>query len=202
MGQRLSLTKILQVRNLARQGYRTREIARNLGICPSLVYRIRQGRYRVCQPSDDDAPRRRSVWCPRCRCHIYPPCVACRARAAAPPSAHPGAGRAQPAANDPELKARLEANVAELGLNLRIINVLHWAGIETVGDLLERRPDDLRALPSFGERALATVYAALAQVGFHRERSAAPSTGGQNGHAEGRPVRRRRPDAPGRPRSR
>ncbi|MBI1903501.1 MAG: hypothetical protein HYS13_20550 [Planctomycetia bacterium] len=195
MGQRLTLTKILQVRNLAQQGYRTREIARNLGVCVSLVYRIRQGRYRVCEPSEDDRPRQRAVRCPRCRCRVFPPCVACGARAAAArlaarpkaprpdlanfdpahhdpahhDPAHHDPAHHDPAHDDPEMRDRLATNVAELALSLRVINVLQRAGIETVADLLQCRPEQLCSLPSFGHRVLATVFAALAQIGFQRE---------------------------------
>lgn len=63
----------------------------------------------------------------------------------------------------------LAMHVAELGLSLRTENLLEQHGIETVEQLLAKKPYQLTALPGFGEKALAEVYDALGRIGFHRK---------------------------------
>ena len=46
MGQPLSPTRLMQIRDLVRQGCRTKEIGKQLGVSESIVSRVRQGRYR------------------------------------------------------------------------------------------------------------------------------------------------------------
>lgn len=68
-----------------------------------------------------------------------------------------------------DLEQRLAMPVAELGLPIRIQNFLENAGMDTVGELLERKPADLLGIPMFGAKALEAVYTALEGVGFYRK---------------------------------
>ncbi len=64
----------------------------------------------------------------------------------------------------------LAAKVAELSFPLsqkrRILNILHFADIETVGDLVKRRPSDLLKLPNLGLKMLKTIQVELAARGL------------------------------------
>lgn len=119
--------------------------------------------------SVDDGPAMVVVWCPRCRCHVYPPCQVCRLRAyqrrlrAVPP-----ARKAPRGVGDSELAAKLALEVSEIGLPLRIVNYLQQQQIFTVNDLLHCTPEELLRIPNFAHKTLAIVYRCLARLGFHR----------------------------------
>jgi DNA-directed RNA polymerase subunit alpha len=63
---------------------------------------------------------------------------------------------------------RIELHLAEIGLSDRTLNTLEEAGLHLVGELLNRRPDQLLAIPKFGPATLDEVYRALARLGFYR----------------------------------
>ncbi len=169
----LSPAIILQIKDMAAQGVMTREIARHLRLSISAVHRARQGFYdhrlRRPPPRVDDGLAMVVVWCPRCRCHVYPPCQVCRLRAyqrrlrAVPP-----ARKAPRGVGDSELAAKLALEVSEIGLPLRIVNYLQQQQIFTVNDLLHCTPEELLRIPNFAHKTLAIVYRCLARLGFHR----------------------------------
>ncbi|MBI3463992.1 MAG: hypothetical protein HY000_13180 [Planctomycetes bacterium] len=64
---------------------------------------------------------------------------------------------------------RAELHLAEIGLSDRMLNTLEEAGLQLVGELLHRRPEQLLALPQFGPAMLEELYVALARIGFHRK---------------------------------
>jgi len=64
---------------------------------------------------------------------------------------------------------RLESSLAELNLAVRTINGLEEAGILIVGDLLKCTPEQVLDLPNLAEKTLATIYAALEEIGFVRD---------------------------------
>jgi len=66
------------------------------------------------------------------------------------------------------LDDRLAMSTAEIGLSVRTTNCLEERGIFSVGDLLNRTPDDLLEISNFGEKTLQEVYAALENIGFAR----------------------------------
>jgi DNA-directed RNA polymerase subunit alpha len=63
---------------------------------------------------------------------------------------------------------RLELNLSEIDLVVRIVNCLEEQSIFTVKDLLDRTPERLLEIPNFGLKTLETVYAALEKIGFYR----------------------------------
>lgn len=66
----------------------------------------------------------------------------------------------------------LEESLHELRLPIRTINALEQhANVLTIGDLLQKRAEDLLALPNFGKKTLETIYEALAEFGFYRKGS-------------------------------
>jgi hypothetical protein len=173
----LSPARIKQVLDQVRQGIHTREIARITGISMSTIYKVRQRRYAARRPDPDDEPRV-AVWCGVCRCHVYPPCQRCRLRAYRPKARLLAGSRPAgeiPLPDNPELRARLEMCLAEVGLPLRTINYLEQQGIMTVGDLLHCRPENLLRLPNFKHKTLARVYAVLERLGFRRGGTSLPA---------------------------
>jgi DNA-directed RNA polymerase alpha subunit len=64
---------------------------------------------------------------------------------------------------------RAELHLAEIGISDRMLNTLEEAGLQLVGELLYRRPEQLLALPQFGPAMLEELYLALARLGFHRK---------------------------------
>ncbi len=55
-----------------------------------------------------------------------------------------------------------------LGLPERTVNHLENIGVLTLRDLLAKTREELLAIPNFGEKTLAEVYARLEDVGFVR----------------------------------
>jgi DNA-directed RNA polymerase subunit alpha len=56
--------------------------------------------------------------------------------------------------------------IEELEVGVRAYNCLKRAGIQTVGDLIQRSESELNAIPNFGKRSTEEVKAALAQLGL------------------------------------
>ncbi len=174
MARRVTRELVKQVQNLVQRGYCTREIGRRTGLSMSAVYKIRQNRHRLtrqeCPQEEDEA----AVWCPRCRCRVYPPCRRCWLRQQLQTEALRRQGddwrdRLPPLESfPPRLRRRLEVPVAELALPVRVVNYLEQAGILLVYDLLAHRPQELLAIPNFAQKTLEQVYRALEPLGFYR----------------------------------
>ncbi len=75
----------------------------------------------------------------------------------APEAAAAAAGT--PAAGDDRL-------IEELEIGVRAYNCLKRAGIQTIGDLLQKSQSELKAIPNFGERSIDEVVEALAALGL------------------------------------
>jgi hypothetical protein len=172
----VSAAAILQIKEMAAQGAQTRDIARHLGLSVSTVHKVRQGYYdhrlRPTEPRpDEDVPPMVAVWCRRCRCHVYPPCQACRLRAYQRRRrvTKPRPEAPQPASSVTELQAKLDLSVAQIGLPLRIVNYLQQRQVCTVNELLHCTPQDLLRIPNFAMKTLEQVYRCLARLGFQRK---------------------------------
>ncbi|MGE3409926.1 MAG: hypothetical protein AB7I37_24125 [Pirellulales bacterium] len=68
----------------------------------------------------------------------------------------------------PDLRAKLETPVAELGLRPALRDLLDRLGLLFVADLLAVSADDLLTIPGINARNLKGIYRALAQIGLHR----------------------------------
>ncbi len=174
MSRRVTLELVKQVQNLVQRGYCTREIGRRTGLSMSAVYKIRQRRHPLARDDQPEAPQEKAVWCPRCRCRVYPPCQRCRLRQNQQAQlllrqTAAWRRRLPPVETfPPALRSRLEVPVAELGLPVRVVNYLEHAGILLVYDLLAHRPQELLAIPNFAQKTLEQVYRALEPLGFVR----------------------------------
>jgi DNA-directed RNA polymerase subunit alpha len=74
------------------------------------------------------------------------------------------AGVAEPgAAPVPEGDDRL---IEELEIGVRAYNCLKRAGIQTIGDLVQKSESELKAIPNFGERSIEEVKEAVAALGL------------------------------------
>ncbi len=185
MSRRVTVELVKQVQNLVQRGYCTREIGRRTGLSMSAVYKIRQNRHRLTRADlASVGTEEEAVWCPQCRCRVYPPCQRCRLRQfqqaqALLPAPESWRRRLPPMESfPPPLRSRLEVPVAELGLPVRVVNYLEHAGILLVYDLLAHRPQELLSIPNFAQKTLEQVYRALEPLGFvrrgHRRREAFP----------------------------
>jgi DNA-directed RNA polymerase subunit alpha len=56
--------------------------------------------------------------------------------------------------------------VEELEIGVRAYNCLKRAGIQTIGDLVQKSESELRAIPNFGERSIEEVKESLAALGL------------------------------------
>lgn len=56
--------------------------------------------------------------------------------------------------------------LAESGLSVKTVNFLEAEGIETVGDLLMQRREDLKKLPRIGRATLEEIFLCLQRLGF------------------------------------
>ena len=56
--------------------------------------------------------------------------------------------------------------IEELEIGVRAYNCLKRAGIQTVGDLIQRSESELNAIPNFGKRSTEEVIEALASLGL------------------------------------
>jgi DNA-directed RNA polymerase alpha subunit len=73
-----------------------------------------------------------------------------------------------------EIKARkerekLELSLADTTLSVRTVNTLESLGIFSVGDLVGKTLDEVKALPNFGKKTFAEVRRALIGVGVDPE---------------------------------
>jgi DNA-directed RNA polymerase subunit alpha len=60
-----------------------------------------------------------------------------------------------------------ERLIEELEIGVRAYNCLKRAGIQTVGDLVQRSESELNAIPNFGKRSTEEVMEALHALGLH-----------------------------------
>jgi DNA-directed RNA polymerase subunit alpha len=56
--------------------------------------------------------------------------------------------------------------IEELEIGVRAYNCLKRAGIQTIGDLMQKSQSELKAIPNFGERSIDEVVEALAALGL------------------------------------
>lgn len=63
----------------------------------------------------------------------------------------------------------LDASLYEIDMPERVVNFLVTIDVFTVGDLLQKRPQELLDIRNFGEKSLEIVFDRLAAAGFHRE---------------------------------
>ena len=75
----------------------------------------------------------------------------------------PETGSAEEARQEPPL---WQAGIEELGLSVRSENCLHYAGIETIGQLAAQTQSELRQIRNFGQKCLAEVMAKMAEKGL------------------------------------
>jgi len=64
---------------------------------------------------------------------------------------------------DDERNRLLDMNIEELELSVRSFNCLKRAGINTVGELIQRSPDDMMKIRNLGKKSLEEVEAKLAE---------------------------------------
>jgi DNA-directed RNA polymerase subunit alpha len=173
----VSPAMILQIKEMAARGGHTRDIARHLGLSISTIHKVRQGYYdhRLKRPApgeDDERQAMIAAWCARCRCHVYPPCQACRLREyQRRRMRHPEPSRQPsplPKISDPRINQQLQLSTAEIGLPLRVVNYLQQRQLFTVNDLLHCRREELLRIPNFAGKTLEQVYRCLARLGFSR----------------------------------
>ncbi len=119
------------------------------------------------------------VWCPRCRCHIHPPCQLCRLKAYQQRQAEEELQSAQQTGTKLFAQQRI-TNVAQLGLSTRLLHIINRSGIETVKELLLRTYEDLMLLPGVGPISLQQIARALAVNGFPTNRLTPPRVAAAN----------------------
>ena len=69
--------------------------------------------------------------------------------------------------NDDKCKEKaLEMTIEELDLSVRSFNCLKRAGINTVGDLINKSEDDMMKVRNLGRKSLEEVMAKLDSLGF------------------------------------
>ena len=69
--------------------------------------------------------------------------------------------------NDEKGKEKaLEMTIEELDLSVRSFNCLKRAGINTVGDLINKSEDDMMKVRNLGRKSLEEVMAKLDSLGF------------------------------------
>lgn len=69
-------------------------------------------------------------------------------------------------ADDVAREELLKLNVHDLGLSQRTQNILLRRDLETVGQIVAKRPQELRQIPNFGAGSLAELEAALEMRGL------------------------------------
>jgi DNA-directed RNA polymerase subunit alpha len=70
-----------------------------------------------------------------------------------------------------ELNARLAMSLPEIGLSVRLSNMLERNDVLTVDDLLNCTCEDLMEIPNIGKKALAEIFRALDSLGFTRRKA-------------------------------
>jgi DNA-directed RNA polymerase subunit alpha len=73
---------------------------------------------------------------------------------------------AQPSAVDEELQEKLATPIAELELSVRAANCLREAEIRTIGDLVQKSPQDLLKYRNFGKKSLVEIEELLQGMGL------------------------------------
>lgn len=71
----------------------------------------------------------------------------------------------------PSLAEALVMPLGDTSLSTRTLNHLERAGIRTVGELLQKRSEELLTIPNFAEAALAEVMTMLKQIGIEAKRT-------------------------------
>ena len=69
-------------------------------------------------------------------------------------------------------KRIFSARVEELNLSVRSSNCLRYSGVNTIGDLTERKASDLLRIRHFGKKSLAEVIERLQEYGLHLKQKA------------------------------
>ena len=72
----------------------------------------------------------------------------------------------EPAAVNEELQEKLKTPIAELELSVRSANCLREAKIQTIGDLVEKNPQELLKYRNFGKKSLAEIEELLKGMGL------------------------------------
>ena len=61
----------------------------------------------------------------------------------------------------------LEMTIEELDLSVRAFNCLKRAGVNTVGDLISKSPDEMMKVRNLGKKSLEEVISKLESLGFN-----------------------------------
>ena len=61
----------------------------------------------------------------------------------------------------------LEMTIEELDLSVRAFNCLKRAGVNTVGDLINKSPDEMMKVRNLGKKSLEEVISKLEALGFN-----------------------------------
>jgi DNA-directed RNA polymerase subunit alpha len=77
-----------------------------------------------------------------------------------------GAGAAEVAGVAPAGAEGDDRLIEELEIGVRAYNCLKRAGIQTIGDLVQKSESELKAIPNFGERSIDEVKEALSALGL------------------------------------
>jgi DNA-directed RNA polymerase subunit alpha len=77
-----------------------------------------------------------------------------------------GAGAAEAAGVAPAAAEGDDRLIEELEIGVRAYNCLKRAGIQTIGDLVQKSESELKAIPNFGERSIDEVKEALSALGL------------------------------------
>jgi DNA-directed RNA polymerase subunit alpha len=77
-----------------------------------------------------------------------------------------GAGAAEVAGVAPAAAEGDDRLIEELEIGVRAYNCLKRAGIQTIGDLVQKSESELKAIPNFGERSIDEVKEALSALGL------------------------------------
>ena len=64
----------------------------------------------------------------------------------------------------------LEMTIEELDLSVRAFNCLKRAGVNTVGDLVNKSPEEMMKVRNLGKKSLEEVIAKLQSLGFDLSR--------------------------------
>ncbi len=74
-------------------------------------------------------------------------------------------------AESDEKEKILEMSIDELELSVRSFNCLKRAGINTVGELVNKTPDDMMKVRNLGRKSLEEVHAKLKELGLSLRQS-------------------------------
>jgi DNA-directed RNA polymerase subunit alpha len=85
----------------------------------------------------------------------------------------------QPAEIDEELQEKLKTPIAELELSVRSANCLREAAIRTIGELVQKTPQELLKYRNFGKKSLVEIEELLKGMGLSLEISPPGQPSGQ-----------------------